>query len=464
MADTPDPYVRKEPGDIMLAADWNEMQVRARSELRAHNHSDDAASRIPREGIADKAVDGSKIDPESKLTLKGLTLAGPLKVSGTSQLADIKAALANFSGARLTTTGDLGVGTEAPENAEGWSRVVDVLGAGHAKLSVRAGDVDARLMAHTEGIFGSEPGMIVGTRSAHPLSFVTGGELRARLSAAKAQDGSQTPVADLFPAHNVLRVSSAWTGELYPNPKTAEISNDTQLYKSLMLAGNRSAGAERRVSVWDRLDVNGSIYSHGIDISAEVADPLKADGVFYRWKGQAYIGVDDNLYIRDIPSDKVRMHFDTTNGIFKTDILRLGDKWRLSGIGDHEANDDWLRLKNVANNAYWGGFATSKMWTMQGQYQQSDLRLKDNIREIGDAIGKLCRLRGVSFDWRSGEGGKTIGLIAQDVEAALPEAVTEGPDGWKGINSASVIALLVQAVKEQQAMIDQLRAGLPAKG
>jgi len=168
MADTPDPYVRKEPGDIMLAADWNEMQVRARSELRAHNHSDDAASRIPREGIADKAVDGSKIDPESKLTLKGLTLAGPLKVSGTSQLADIKAALANFSGARLTTTGDLGVGTDTPENAEGWSRVVDVLGAGHAKLSVRAGDVDARLMAHTEGIFGSEPGMIVGTRSAHP--------------------------------------------------------------------------------------------------------------------------------------------------------------------------------------------------------------------------------------------------------------------------------------------------------
>ena len=51
----------------------------------------------------------------------------------------------------------------------------------------------------------------------------------------------------------MLRVGSAWTGELYPNPKTAEISNDTQLYKSLMLAGNRSAGAERRVSVWDRL-------------------------------------------------------------------------------------------------------------------------------------------------------------------------------------------------------------------
>lgn len=460
MADTPDPYVRKEPGDIMLAADWNEMQVRARSELRAHNHSDDAASRIPREGIADKAVDGSKIDPESKLTLKGLTLAGPLKVSGTSQLADIKAALANFSGARLTTTGDLGVGTEAPENAEGWSRVVDVLGGAHAKLSVRAGDIDARLMSHTTGFFGAEPGMIVGTKSAHPLSFVTGGELRARLFSAKAQDGSQTPVADLFPAHNVLRVGSAWTGELHPDPRTAEISNDTQLYKSLMLAGNRSAGAERRVSVWDRLDVNGSTYSHGIDISAEVADHLTNDGVFYRWQGQAYIGVDDNLYIRDTNSGQIRMHFDTDGGVFKTDVLRLGDKWRLSAIGDHDGNDDWLRLMNADNSGYRGGLAAKTLWTEKTGVM-SDLRLKDNIREIGDAIGKLKLLRGVSFDWRA--GGQAVGLIAQEVEAALPDAVSPGPEGWKGIDTTAVIALLVQAVKEQQAMIDEMRAGLPAR-
>ena len=460
MADTPTPYVPKEPGDIMLAADWNEMQVRARSELRAHNHCDDAASRIPREGIADKAVDGSKIDPESKLTLKGLTLAGPLKVSGTSQLADIKAALANFSGARLTTTGDLGVGTEAPENAEGWSRVVDVLGGAHAKLSVRAGDIDARLMSHTTGFFGAEPGMIVGTKSAHPLSFVTGGELRARLFSAKAQDGSQTPVADLFPAHNVLRVGSAWTGELHPDPRTAEISNDTQLYKSLMLAGNRSAGAERRVSVWDRLDVNGSTYSHGIDISAGVADHLTNDGGFYRWQGQAHNGVDDNLYIRDTNSGQIRMHFDTDGGVFKTDVLRLGDKWRLSAIGDHDGNDDWLRLMNADNSGYRGGLAAKTLWTEKTGVM-SDLRLKDNIREIGDAIGKLKLLRGVSFDWRA--GGQAVGLIAQEVEAALPDAVSPGPEGWKGIDTTAVIALLVQAVKEQQAMIDEMRAGLPAR-
>ncbi len=466
MADTPTPYIRKDPGDLMLAADWNEMQVRARSELRNHDHSGADATLVPREGIADKAIDGSKIDPDSKLTVKDLTVAGPLKVTGTAQLADIRATLASFSGARLTASGDLGIGTDNPENAEGWNRVADVLGAIHAKLSVRAGDVDARLMAHTAGIYGAQPGMVVGTRSAHPLSFVTGGEQRARLSAAKASDGSQTPVLDLFPAHNVLRVGSAWTGELYPDVKTAEIANDTQLYKSLMLAGNRSAGAERRVSVWDRLDVNGSTYSHGLDISQEVGAHMNGDGSFYRWQGQAYIAVDDNLYIRDTNTGQIRMHFDTDGGVFKTDVLRLGDKWRMSSIGDAHGNDGWLRLFNVQNSGYFGGFAAGELWSGKA-LQVSDQRLKDNVREIADALGKLRGLRGVSFDWRANApacaGSRAAGLIAQDVEAVLPQAVCEGPEGWKGIDTTAVIALLVQAIKEQQAMIDELRAALPAK-
>ncbi|HRH74546.1 MAG TPA: hypothetical protein PLM62_15750, partial [Zoogloea sp.] len=172
MADTPLPYIAKEPGDIMLAADWNQMQVLARSELRGHDHTDGNGLRIPRAGIADRAIDGSKVDPDSALAVKSLSIDGPLKVTGTTQLADIQAALARFSGASLTTSGDLGVGTDQPENSEGWHRVVDILGDAHAKLSIRAGTVDGRVMSHTTGIHGAEPGMVVGTRSTHPLSFV----------------------------------------------------------------------------------------------------------------------------------------------------------------------------------------------------------------------------------------------------------------------------------------------------
>jgi hypothetical protein len=62
---------------------------------------------------------------------------------------------------------------------------------------------------------------------------------------------------------NPIRVSSGWTA--FPDPVTnkAEISNDTGTYKTLMIVGNRSAGLGRRVSVWDRLEVNGTLLVTG---------------------------------------------------------------------------------------------------------------------------------------------------------------------------------------------------------
>jgi hypothetical protein len=62
---------------------------------------------------------------------------------------------------------------------------------------------------------------------------------------------------------NPIRVSSGWTA--FPDPVTnkAEISNDIGTYKTLMIVGNRSAGLGRRVSVWDRLEVNGTLVVTG---------------------------------------------------------------------------------------------------------------------------------------------------------------------------------------------------------
>ncbi|MGH3900287.1 MAG: hypothetical protein ACRDTA_18990 [Pseudonocardiaceae bacterium] len=56
--------------------------------------------------------------------------------------------------------------------------------------------------------------------------------------------------------------------------------------------------------------------------------------------------------------------------------------------------------------------------------------------------------------------GEYIGLIAQDVEAVVPEVVHEDADGYKHIHYAHLTALLIEAVKEQQVAIEQLRARL----
>jgi hypothetical protein len=92
--------------------------------------------------------------------------------------------------------------------------------------------------------------------------------------------------------------------------------------------------------------------------------------------------------------------------------------------------------------------------------QPSDSRLKDNLTPITNPVDKIKSLRGVEFDWNSGEhvGTHDVGLIAQDVEAVLPEAVTTQEDGYKNLAYTKVIPLLVEAMKEQQTMIEALRA------
>jgi hypothetical protein len=66
------------------------------------------------------------------------------------------------------------------------------------------------------------------------------------------------------------------------------------------------------------------------------------------------------------------------------------------------------------------------------------------------------KLRGVSFTWISEpEMGKRIGFIAQEVEPILPELVfTNETDGYKGVNYPEMTAVLVEAIKEQQSIID----------
>lgn len=76
----------------------------------------------------------------------------------------------------------------------------------------------------------------------------------------------------------------------------------------------------------------------------------------------------------------------------------------------------------------------------------SDKRLKRNIKKINRPLEVLAGIEGVLFNWRK-DNSQDVGLIAQDVERALPEAVHE-IDNIKSVNYNGVIGLLVEAVKE----------------
>ncbi|MFJ8112494.1 hypothetical protein [Streptomyces sp. NPDC096132] len=73
----------------------------------------------------------------------------------------------------VTAAGHLGIGTNTPANVDGWGRVVDVVSTAGAKLAVRSKSVDGQVVAHDTGVYGAAPGMVVGTATTSPLTFVT---------------------------------------------------------------------------------------------------------------------------------------------------------------------------------------------------------------------------------------------------------------------------------------------------
>jgi hypothetical protein len=97
----------------------------------------------------------------------------------------------------------------------------------------------------------------------------------------------------------------------------------------------------------------------------------------------------------------------------------------------------------------------------------SDYRMKKNVTTLSNSLQNILRLRGVSFDWRHDEfpqknlpNKHDIGVIAQEVQNVYPEVVVTDPDGYLAVSYSNLIPALIEAVKEQQQMIDILNGKL----
>jgi hypothetical protein len=99
----------------------------------------------------------------------------------------------------------------------------------------------------------------------------------------------------------------------------------------------------------------------------------------------------------------------------------------------------------------------------------SDARFKTNVTPIVNPLQKVLALRGVNFDWKKNEfptrsfsENRSVGFIAQEVEKILPEVVQteKNAEGYKSVQYDKVVALLVEAIKEQQKQIDSLKVEL----
>tara|TARA_A200000159_G_scaffold163563_1_gene190212 strand:+ start:13 stop:1641 length:1629 start_codon:yes stop_codon:yes gene_type:complete len=87
----------------------------------------------------------------------------------------------------------------------------------------------------------------------------------------------------------------------------------------------------------------------------------------------------------------------------------------------------------------------------------SDKRLKRNIETITNAVDTVSKLRGVHFEK---DGRSSTGVIAQEVEEVLPQVVHTAPDGMKSVAYGNIVGILIEAIKEQQKEIEELKKRL----
>ena len=141
----------------------------------------------------------------------------------------------------------------------------------------------------------------------------------------------------------------------------------------------------------------------------------------------------------------------------------------VSGDGDFYSGNQYTKLAfqvSGSGQTYVGGnLSVSGSITAQGDitaFASSDAGLKDNVTVIENAIDKINQIGGYEFDWNSNSehSGHDVGVIAQEIQKVLPEIVVQRTDGFLAVRYEKIVALLIQAVKEQQLQIEELKSKL----
>jgi hypothetical protein len=150
------------------------------------------------------------------------------------------------------------------------------------------------------------------------------------------------------------------------------------------------------------------------------------------------------------PTGELCVNTTTDNGNYKVQIN--GDLYATSA-----------RFTNVANSGYFASLSIQSNGTLTTS--SSDQRLKKNIETIKDPLNKVMSLRGVTYNWKDSSMPKRMmGMIAQEVLDVAPELVFENKaTGYYGINYGETSGLLIEAIKEQQKLIQELKNGLSSQ-
>ncbi len=152
----------------------------------------------------------------------------------------------------------------------------------------------------------------------------------------------------------------------------------------------------------------------------------------------------------------------STGDVMKT--FQVGTTASAVGTGEFIINDLGTEVSGygvnrmkIANN----GSVTFTGNVYANSFTPSSMTYKNNVRTYENALETVNKLRGVRFDWKD-SGKPAVGLIAEEVEQVVPEVVAHNDGNVTGVNYASLVGVLVEAVKEQQKIVREQENAIKA--
>ena len=88
----------------------------------------------------------------------------------------------------------------------------------------------------------------------------------------------------------------------------------------------------------------------------------------------------------------------------------------------------------------------------------SDARVKTNVETIENALDKVTSMRGVKYNRTdTDDNSEKIGVIAQEMQEVIPQVVSQNSDGMLGVSYGNLAGVFIEAIKEQQKQIEELK-------
>jgi hypothetical protein len=345
---------------------------------------------------------------------------------------------------------EFGNGTGSVSNDGSWNARVNVAGTSHARLDVKSvsDGIITSMYSHT----GNGAGKI-GTMSNHPLKLMVNGNDRLTLDSSSNLTITGTMNSNQVTAGKLNLTSGSYEGSI--------VFGSSDVWHT-GIRQHDDADAELRI--WAKNN-NGMIFlSTGYDGEpANISRPT--DGLVVGPNNKVGIGNfsvngDDpnaKLHIKGSTAGETIFNLEGTSGqLFSVTDDLTGDLFTVSDIsGIPILSVNSLGTVTVDDTLHVTGDVIA--------YYASDKRLKDNIKPIENAIDKIKMIGGYEFDWNSksiNNNGHDVGVIAQEIEEVLPELVGTRGDGYKGVKYEKLTALLIEAIKDQQIQIDELKSKL----